>query len=187
MSRINTIGKSNHSLMKAVIICDDIAFAAKADATLRRAGCLDDIQIQWVVKYWPASSLRGTVLAEKALVETLDAHLIVLPARDAEFVPSWFFNWLNRWAEQRQIQDAALGFLGDNNATAPTQSVCPELSILIREHGLNIIMDRAVASRESTKIPLRFSDEGEISLPVVRESFVNPISHYSYRGIGINE
>jgi hypothetical protein len=173
--------------MKAVIICDDIAFAAKADATLRRTGGRDDIQIQWVVKYWPASALHGTALAEKALVEALDAHLIVLPAQDAEFVPSWLVDWLNRWAEQRQIQDAALGFLSDSNATARTQSVCPELSILIQGHGLNIIMDRAAASPESTKISLRFSDEGEISLPVVRESSVNPISHYSYRGIGINE
>jgi len=173
--------------MKAVIICDDIAFAAKADATLRRTGRPDDIQIQWIVKYWPTSALHGDALAEKALVEALDAHLIVLAARDAEFVPSWLFDWLNRWAKQRQIQDAALGFLGDSNATGPTQSLCPALSILIRDHGLNIIMDRAVASRESTKIPFRFSDEGEISLPVVRESFVNPIRRHSYRGMGINE
>jgi hypothetical protein len=173
--------------MKAVIICDDIAFAAKADATLRRTGHREDIHIQWVLKYWLANALRGTSLAEKALVEALDAHLIVLPSRDAEFVPSWLLDWLNRWAERRQIQDAAFGFLPDSNAAAPTQSVCPELSILIRKHGLNIIMDRAVASRESTTLPFRFSDEGEISLPIRRESFANPIRHYSYRGMGINE
>ena len=95
------------------------------------------IKLQWSVKCWPVNALNDTALAEQALAETLDAHLILFPARCAQSIPSWV--WLERWAERRRIQTAALGVI--NDSTEPTKEVDPELSRFIRQHDLNFIID----------------------------------------------
>ena len=74
--------------MRAVIVCDDFAFAATAAATLARVGHQAGVNVQWTTKCWPMNALSDAMLAENALEETLDAHLIVFPARCAQSLPS---------------------------------------------------------------------------------------------------
>ena len=176
---------SNDLIMKAVIICDDFAFAAKANATLRRVGYQAGIGVQWSVKCWPVNALNDTALAEKALAETLDAHLIVFPARCARSIPSRVCNWLERWAEQRSIQTAALGVI--NDSTEPTKEVDPELSRFIRQHDLNFIIDEAPADQEPVKVRIDFSSERAVPLPIERSRSMDLAMRNSFRAYGINE
>ena len=152
--------------MNAVIICDDFAFAAKANATLRRVGHQAGVGVRWSVKCWPVNALNDTALAEQVLAETLDAHLIVFPARCAQSIPSWVCNWLERRAEQRRIQTAALGVI--NDSTEPTKEADPELSRFIRQHGLNFIIDEERAEQEPMKVRIDFSRERTVPLPIER-------------------
>lgn len=44
--------------MKAVIICDDSAFAASAASTLARVGCQAGINVKWTTIFWPTDRIR---------------------------------------------------------------------------------------------------------------------------------
>jgi hypothetical protein len=160
-------------VLKAVIICDDFAFAAKANATLRRVGYQSGLEAQWIIKCWPINALNDTLLAEQALAETLDAHLIVFPARCARSLQSRVLDWLEAWASRRQIPAVALGFINDAYATDATTTVCPQLSRFIHKHDLNFIIDEGRGVEKAVRIPIGFS-----SARAVRNSF---------RAYGINE
>jgi len=176
---------SNDLIMKAVIICDDFAFAAKANATLRRVGYKAGVDVQWSVKCWPVNALNDTALAEKALAETLDAHLIVFPSRCAQSIPSWVCNWLERWAEQRTIRSAAFGVISDG--TELTKEVDPELSRFIRQRDLNFIIDEERADQEPVKVRIDFSSERAVPLPIERSRSMDVAMRSSFRAYGINE
>ena len=133
---------SNYLIMNAVIICDDFAFAAKANATLRRVGHQAGVGVRWSVKCWPVNALNDTALAEQVLAETLDAHLIVFPARLAQSLPSWVFDWLRRWATGRTIKDAGLAAIRHENTAELAKEAFPELCRFLREHGLRFIGDQ---------------------------------------------
>ena len=70
--------------MKAVIIFDDLAFFANANARLQRVGCQPKVNARWTIKSWPVNTLEQGAAAEKILIEAADAsrHLksIVNPA-----------------------------------------------------------------------------------------------------------
>src|SRR5262245_65488165 len=99
--------------MRAIIICDDIAFASKADAVLRTIGARREGQVVWEVKCWPMNALTDDALAARVLADSLDAHLVILPSSYAQSVPTSLLDWLKRWAVQRKICDAGLGFIAE--------------------------------------------------------------------------
>ena len=186
MPNIRKPHASDDLLMKAVIICDDFAFAATANATLRRAGYRAGVSVRWTIKCWPANALNETTLAKQALEETLDAHLIVFPSRRAESLSSWVFSWLERWGARRHIHAAALGVISDSNAADLTKPVCPELSRFVQQHDLNLIIDGDRA-RDAVKLFVGFSCEREVPLPIARAGLVNFATPNSFRAYGINE
>jgi len=49
--------------MKAVIICDDFAFAATANATLRRVAYRAGVSVRGTIKCWPVNALNETTLS----------------------------------------------------------------------------------------------------------------------------
>ena len=187
MSIIDTTCSASELILKAVIICDDFAFAAKVGATLRGAASRTGADVQWAIKCWPANALLDRALAEKALRETLDAHLIVLPAPHAKSLPAGLIGWLNRWADLREIQDAALGVIADENTGAFTQPVCHELSRLIRRQGLNLIIDEPPATKDIAKRFVRFFPEPAAMLPIERSRLALLAMRDSYRAVGIND
>jgi len=186
MPNIRKLHASDDLLMKAVIICDDFAFAATANATLRRVGYRAGVNVRWTIKCWPVNALDETTLAKHALDETLDAHLIVFASQRAQSLPSWFFSWLERWAARRHIHAAALGIISDSNAADLTKPVCPELSRFVQQHDLNLIIDGDRA-QDAVKLFIGFSCEREVPLPIALAGIVNLATPNSFRAYGINE
>lgn len=125
--------------MKAVIICDDFSFAARANVKLRQVGCRPDVRVRWTVKSWPVVAFTNPVMADKFLGEAADAHLIVLSARRAEALPAWISRWLERWAALRQIPDAAVAVINDGIEGGFAKTLAPELNRILQEYGLHLV------------------------------------------------
>src|SRR5262249_41342764 len=151
---------------------------------LRRLGAQASVQVEWVLRYWPVKALNGTVFAKKALLESQDAHLVVLPARYARSVPVGLFDWLKEWAQRREICAAALGFTTESISAHPPQPVCSELSFFIREHRLHLITDQGLTTPEAIRINVEFPPERETSVFIGKgkrppSNLKNLVSHKS--------
>jgi hypothetical protein len=173
--------------MKAVIVYEEIEFATKACAALQRVASREDVNVQWIVECWPASALRESAFAEASLRKTLDAQLIVLPAGYAQSLSAWLLDWLKRWAGNRQNSEVALAFIDDRIAVGLPNQICAELSILVREQGLNLIAGRSPASDDPPEAFIDFLPAQEVAPAVGRTNFPDLTTHHSYRGMGINE
>src|SRR5262245_1049160 len=161
ISVMNRYCENPHNLvMKAVIVYDHVVFAARVGSVLRRVGGRAGVQVEWATRCWPVKALNDSVLAKKALLESQDAHLVVLPARYARAVPTRLFNWLEEWAERREIGDAALGFTAEPGANPP-QPVCSELYIFIRQHGLHLITGQGLTTQHAIRINVELSADRE--------------------------
>jgi hypothetical protein len=146
MSRSGKSHASKELVLKAIIICDDFAFVTRANTALQRVGCLPEVGARWILKSWPVNVLHEATLAVKTLAEAVDAHLIVIPGSRAHSLSSRLRDWLERWAADRQIRDAALAVMVDGIETGLTNTVSPELTLLVQKHGLNLITDAGVVS-----------------------------------------
>ena len=187
VSKSNKTLRSGDSMMKAVIICDGLAFVAKASARLQRVGCRADVRACWTIKSWPASSLKKSATAEQNLIDAADAHLIVIAARHAQSLPSRLREWLERWAALRRIQDAALAVINDGIHADFIKTVSPELTMLVQKHGLNFIIDEGPDTRDAAKLAVRFPHDSELPLALERTRFEHPVMRDSFRRFGINE
>jgi hypothetical protein len=174
-------------IMKAVIICDDFAFRAHAASALARVGNHAGINVRWTTKCWPINALNESALAEKVLVEALDAQLILFPESRAWPLSPTVFDWLNRWAARRTVQDAGLGVIKDGNEAQLTTSLVPELSSFVRQHGLSFIVDGGPPVRNPMRVFVRFQNEHQVALPVAQAYLVGIATGGSYRGFGIND
>lgn len=186
MSTASTADTAGDLVMKTVIICEDSAFATEASALLQRVGASTDVRIVWEVKWWSLKTLTESESAGKALVESLDAHLILLPASYALSVPAKLLCWLKRWAEARQTCDAALGFIGETSRGNLPQPVSLELAVFIRQYGVHLIVGQGLIP-EATGVVAGTARGLRMSASVVPASFETPPPHQSYRGMGINE
>lgn len=108
--------------LKAAIIYDDFDFAARTAALLERAAMRSDEAIEWDVKPWRLDLLKPSSLADAALAETADTDLIVVALRKTHLLPNALLDWLDRWAERRQIRDAALMVLCPEENAGPRSS-----------------------------------------------------------------
>ncbi len=173
--------------MKATIFCDDSVFAAKARALLRRVGDRPGVSVRWTINTWPLGALHHASVSERALLESADAHLVVLPGMHARSLSSDLRDWLNRWGTQRQLEDAAVGVIVDDADSDATSEVSLELRLLIERHGLNLIHDGTTRSKDATKLSVGFSLEREQQLPVGLAHLPGPGMANGFRGFGINE
>lgn len=173
--------------LKAIVICDDLAFASYAASTLERVGRQAGINVQWTTKSWPMNALNESALAEQALAEASDAHLILFPEHHARSLPFWVFGWLDRWAARRSIRDAAVGVIKSENAARFASPLFSELSTFAREHGLSLIVDDDLPTGKRMRVPVRFPTESQIALPIASTALVGMGLGESYRGFGINE
>src|SRR5262245_3029930 len=89
---------SSHLIMKAVIISDDPSIFPKANAALLRVGRRSEVNAQWIIKCWPTTALSQASVAEEALFEAADTHLVIIPARHACSLPFGLRDWLEQWA-----------------------------------------------------------------------------------------
>lgn len=173
--------------MTALIIYDNPASATTAVATLQYAAHRVELNAQWNIKPWRVDVLRFPLAADEALKEATDADLIVFAGPQAYQPPAWLKEWLECWAERRQVEDAALVVMRGGNGGKIASPAAPELSRFALRHGLSFIIEiesvrehvaaSVVRTQRERKLPARPVTEGTISTP----------SHGSYRDWGINE
>jgi hypothetical protein len=169
--------------MKAVILYDECEFAKKAQAKLVRA----DGTTQWSVKPWRIHLLAVAGIADAALLDAADAHLIVLDMGHAAELSPRLLEWLEQWAQRRQIQNAVVAvFDRGNHGTGPAIAP-PELSGFAERHGLSLMVGDMGPAEVESAVFVRKLQERELAVtPTLQRIMAEPVQDY-YRGWGINE
>jgi hypothetical protein len=187
MSTFAQLHAPDSSCMKAIIIYDNFAFAAKANEMLQRAANQADATMRWNIKTWrvDALDLRGS--AEEALRDAQDAHLIVFAGHRAQALPSWLLHWLERWVASRQITGAAFAVMGGSNGDTLSLPAMPELSSFARRHGLDFIVDDGPIADRGEKFFDHNTYEDEEVPSLVHSRFMDVPHGVAYRGWGIND
>jgi len=152
--------------MKAFIIYDDFEFAAKANSFLYGSSRKAEDTAVWNVKPWRADVLKLPIAGQEALLEAVDAHLIIFAGNRVKLFPSWLQRWMERWAAHRMIQHATLAVISDGRSQASSESDSPDLTEFARSHGLNLIFGDSGATALSTALSVqRFQERGPSAPP----------------------
>ena len=187
MPKSNKRRTASDWIMKAVIICDAPSILVKAEAALLRVGRRSEVNAQWTIKCWPANALSQASIAEQALIEAADTHLVIIAARHACSVPFGLRDWLEQWATLRQIPEAALAVIGDGSHADLPKTVSSELTMLALKHDLNLIIDEGMAVENAMETAVRFPFERELLLSPKPGRIGHAVAGDSLRGFGINE
>lgn len=160
--------------MNAIILYDTPGAAADVNALLKRASDHVDEFSHWNVKPWRLDMLIQPQIADEALKDAAEAHLMVLALRRQADMASWLMDWLEQWARRRQVTEAALAVFDDcdTGATLST-SAAPELSGFVRRHGLSFILDAAESAEVLPAGPARELHEREVVMTHVMHHIVN--------------
>ena len=186
MSKFDRLHAPDDSCMKAIIIYDNFAFAAKADTMLQRASDQADAAIRWNIRSWRMDSLNIARNADEALSDAADAHLIVFAGHRAQSIPAWLLDWLERWVACRHIKDAAFAVIGGSNGESLSIPATPGLSTFAKRHGLSFITDDGFIASEE-KFQIQGQPENELSPSLVQSRFMDATPAQAYRGWGIND
>jgi hypothetical protein len=135
------------SIMKALIIYDNFAFAARATELLRRAAHQVDTALHWNVKLWRLDTLSLPHRSDEALAEAADARLIVFAGHRTQLLPSWLLDWMERWVLCRQVADIAFAVVGGKNGDEFSTSMALELSGFARRHGISFVVGDGLFAR----------------------------------------
>jgi hypothetical protein len=144
--------------MNALIIYKTFDFATEAKATLERVTLRTDETTRWHVNLWRVDVLKLPVAIEAAQAEAMAARLIMFAVSHVQSVLHSLFDWLERWAMGRQIQEAALAVWDCRSAVKRLVQVPPELSQFARHHGLSLIYDHHAPLNDVMKQPMRADD-----------------------------
>jgi hypothetical protein len=171
--------------MKTLILYDEVDFARKAKTMLARAAHRADETIQWNVKPWRVHLLALTGIADAALTDAADAHLMVLEVRHQADLSPRLLDWLEKWATSRQIQGAALAVFDGGNGDTHAARAAAALSQLAGRHGLSFIWgDAQPAEEELAEFALDLR-EREVAQPSpLARILAQPVQgHYEHWGI----
>jgi hypothetical protein len=127
--------------MKALIIYQDFASATKANIALQHSAHHPEVHVQWNIRPWRVDMLKFPPTAAEALADATDAHLIVFAGCCNLSIPHCLQNWLDKWADCRQIEAAALAIFGSENSDELSASGALALSQFAKRHGLSVIFD----------------------------------------------
>jgi hypothetical protein len=173
--------------MKAIIIYDDFELATKANGILGHAMQHADKTAQWQVKPWRVNLLTLAGIADAALSEAVDAHLIVLALRQSESLPACLRGWLEQWVVRRQVQDAALALWDGENGGMHSASATPELARFAECHGLSFIgNDGNPVEGESARFLDGLHEREVTQTPTLMHILEQPVHGY-HQHWGINE
>jgi hypothetical protein len=186
MSKFDKFSTAQAS-MKSVIIYDNFAFATKANEMLHRAANRADAAMRWDIKSWRLDALNLPRSAEEALLDAMDAHLIVFAGHRTEALPSWLMNWLERWAACRQTADAAFAVIGGRNGDVLSMPANPALSDFAERHGLNFITDDGPVACDDEEISAQTMIENKVAPALVQSRFREAPAGIAYGGWGIND
>jgi len=133
-----SIDKENASTvaLKAVIIFDNRALAARAITTLENAGNNVGEAIKWDIKSWEYDVLNRPDLIGVTIAVAANADLIVL-ALDRMHNPSdELLDWLEHWSEHKLVEDAAIMAFSPDDAQP---AFLNELKWFTEWRGLNFL------------------------------------------------
>lgn len=131
-------GSCYDTVVKAVIIYDDFDSATHATALVERAVMRADEAIRWDIKLWRLDFLKQPMLADLTVFVAANADLIVLALNRIHSLPAELLDWLKNWADQRQIEDAALLPLYSNE-TQISLALWNKTKLFAEEHGLTVL------------------------------------------------
>lgn len=175
-------------IMKAVIIYQNPQTAEEARSALQRAAGFPPTHIQWTIRPWRTDMLKFQNTSEEALVDAMDAHLIVFVDDCALLMPSWLQDWMENWAIRRHVGSAALALMRHGNAGLFVPSVTPQLAQFARRHGLSIISDEsAISIVDSIVSNDVLPASGRTTSYLTQKYEEMSLSSDSYRGWGLNE
>ena len=171
--------------MNAMILYEESDCAKQASALLERASDRADAATRWNVRPWRLTMLHWPPLAQQALKDAAEAHLIVLAVRRMAESPPWLLNWLEVWAARREVPEAALAVFDGGNGDQLSASATPELSAFAQRHGLSFIFGDVAPSDEEPALlvpSLREREEAGTG-PLLASWEPPPSDHYWGRGI----
>jgi hypothetical protein len=159
--------------MKALIIYDDFAGAARASAALQRATWIANFNADWDIRPWRTDVLRVASAADEALIEAADADLIVFAGFAAYSLPTWLTEWLKRWVMRREIEDVALAMIRGMDAGTLAVPVVAQLSRFAVRHGLSFILGKEAEPKNQ---PLSIPHAVRVCKSTLREctAYSNP-------------
>lgn len=173
--------------MNAMIIYDNFDRAMKAQAMLVRAARRMGKTMHWIIKPWRVDLLKLSPAADTALVEGVDAHLIMFSMRSVQPLHPWLLDWLRRWATIRQFKDAALAVWEGENADSFSGRGMPELSQFAMDHGLSIISDNNPLVKGESAVYASHLHEREVSLTPTLQHILDQKVREDYRNWSIND
>lgn len=165
--------------MTALIIYDNFDLAAKASIILRRAAKHANSNILLNLKVWRTDVMRLPPTNELAMRDAINAQLIIFALNPANTLPVGLLAWLEQWAEQRQIPDAALAAFSQENS--------PELAIFANRHHLNFIVDGPPTRKNDLLLFTKFLSSSKPLTSPFLPRFITEKLQAAYRGWGINE
>ncbi len=176
-----------HRTIKALIIYDDVGAATRAITVLRRASSLTKTRARWDIKPWRASVLGLPIAAEQALLEAVDADVIVLSdIPDAEQIR--LMDWLKCWNALRNSAESAL--VVTRSSLDHKLAISRELSSFAAQNRLDLMIetDPAVGMDSATSELVTPKRESP-GVPLSAQFALTPAasSNGSYRYWGINE
>jgi len=133
-----SITKENAPTMalKAVIIFDSRALAARAITALENAGNSIGETVKWDIKSWESDILKRPDLTGVTVAVAADADLIVLALEKMHNPSDELLDWLEHWSEHRRVEDAAImAFSPDDSPPA----FLNELKWFTEWRGLNFL------------------------------------------------
>ena len=178
--------------MKALIIYQNLASAAKVSSALQRAAQHADASVQWIIRPWRVDLLKFPPGAEEALADAVDTHLIVFAGGIKHSLPFWLQHWLEHWTKRRHIENAALAVFGEGIVDSLSISATLELLDFATCHGLDFIFDeRATGALSFSEHGSSFGEgrlqECEQSLSPILPPTLDEKLRDAYRGWGITE
>jgi hypothetical protein len=142
--------------MNVTIIYEGSECGRQASALLKRASDRAEAATQWLVKPWRLDMLDCPPLAQEALRDAAEAHLLLLAVCGEASRSSGLLNWLEAWAAHRQVQAATLAVLDRGHGDMLSTTASPELSAFAQRHGLSFIFGNV--SPEDAKSPELWDD-----------------------------
>ena len=159
--------------MKAAIIYDDLKCASMANAMLERASYRADEVVLWNVKPWRLDLLILPPSRAEALKDTADVHLIVLALRRDQSLPVQLLDWLEHWAANRQVGEAALAVFSDGSGETLSASDLSELSWFAERHGLTLILNDGVSVEDESARFVRDLQEREVAMTATLQEIMD--------------
>ena len=140
--------------MKALLIYQDVASAAKVNTALLRSAQNLDFAVQWTIRPWRVDMLKFPPTAEEALTDATDVHLIIFVGRCAQSFPFWLEHWLEHWAKCRHFGEASLGVIDSSRIDTVATAIASQLTSFAKCHGLGFVTDDGKVREDKMMSPI---------------------------------